>query len=90
MTKPKMITPNVWKCLAFVVLAVGLYGGLFYYARQDKINADARQEEADRVGCLGKYETPECLGPRLKKAELKRQYEEAANAIDQQGLHNSN
>ncbi|MNG47065.1 hypothetical protein D3C79_49320 [compost metagenome] len=85
-----MITPNVWKCLALGLVAVVLYGGLYLGIRQDKINADARQEEADRVGCLGKYETPECLGPRLKKAELKRQYEEAANAIDQQGLHNSN
>jgi len=85
-----MITPNVWKVLALGLVAVVLYGGLYLGIRQDKINADTRQEEADRVGCLGKYETPECLGPRLKKAELKRQYEEAANAIDQQGLHNSN
>lgn len=83
MKLPKLSNPNVWIPLVITVIIFGYY--LFFKGVQEAGNAfRANQDKADRIGCLGKYETPECLVPRLKKAELRRQYEESIKAIDNQ------
>lgn len=70
----------------FVIMALvvgALYFGVFYGIKKDGETARKQQDYADRVSCSGKYETPECLQLRLKKAELKQQYEESIRSLNQ-------
>lgn len=86
MKLPKLSNPNVWIPLVIVAIVVG-YGLFFMGIQQAGEDHRAALDKADRIGCLGKYETPECLTLRLKKAELKRQYEESVKAISNQPIN---
>lgn len=72
--------PHVWIPL-IILVAIAVYGTIFMGVREDGERARAIKDLDDRAACLGQYDTPECLKLRLKKAELKQQYEKDIRAL---------
>lgn len=64
-----------------IAFAIVLYGSVFMGIKDDGKRARTIKDLDDRAACLNQYETPECLRLRLKKAELKQQYEKDIRAL---------
>ena len=73
---PWWVIPSV-----IIAFAIALYGSVFMGIKEDGERARTIKDLDDRAACLNQYDTPACLKLRLKKAELKQQYEKDIRAL---------
>lgn len=79
----KAFSRTPWWVVPAVIIAIAIvvYGTFFVGIKKDGERARIVQDLDDRAACLNQYDTPECLKLRLKKAELKQQYEKDIRAL---------
>ena len=77
----KGVKRTVLTLLAITVGMVVLWGGAFIGIKRDGERQRIVEDLDRRAACTYQYDTPECLKLRLKKAELKQQYEKDIQAL---------
>lgn len=79
----KALKRTILTLLAIIVGMVVLWGGAFIGIKRDGERQRIVEDLDRRAACTYQYDTPECLRVRLKKAELKQEYERALQDITQ-------
>lgn len=79
----KSVKNTILITLGVIFGIVVIWGSTLYGVKRDGERQRITEDLDRRATCTHQYDTPECLRVRLKKAELKQEYEKALQDITQ-------